>query len=142
MLRTGTTFPYAAFGPRIFRPIQLTPTITGPDGEEYRLHFETAPDIFGLLVLAGYASSPCFSIAILAAAVVSALLSRYVSSPIVRLQKASRSLAAGALDTRVGAPFTRRRDEVGTLARDFDAMAERISRAGHGERNVVARRVA
>ncbi len=44
----------------------------------------------------------------------------------MRLQKASRSLAAGALDTRVGAPFTRRGDEVGTLARDFDAMAERI----------------
>jgi two-component system sensor histidine kinase CpxA len=44
----------------------------------------------------------------------------------VRLQNASRALAAGALDTRVGAPSTRRRDEVGKLARDFDAMAERI----------------
>jgi two-component system sensor histidine kinase CpxA len=44
----------------------------------------------------------------------------------VRLQKASRSLAAGALETRVGEPFTRRSDEVGRLARDFDAMAERI----------------
>jgi two-component system sensor histidine kinase CpxA len=30
------------------------------------------------------------------------------------------------LDTRVGAPFNRRRDEVGTLARDFDTMAEQI----------------
>src|SRR5690606_15065456 len=29
-------------------------------------------------------------------------------------------------DTRVGRPFNRRSDEVGTLARDFDAMAERI----------------
>jgi two-component system, OmpR family, sensor kinase len=54
------------------------------------------------------------------------LLARYLSSPIARLQKASRALAAGALDTRVGAPFNRRKDEVGTLARDFDAMAERI----------------
>jgi len=44
----------------------------------------------------------------------------------VRLQKASRALAAGALDTRVGTPVTRRGDEVGKLARDFDAMAERI----------------
>jgi two-component system sensor histidine kinase CpxA len=66
------------------------------------------------------------TIAILAAAVVALLLARYVSSPIVRLQNASRALAAGALDTRVGSPFNRRRDEVGTLARDFDAMAERI----------------
>ena len=82
------------------------------------------------------------SIAIFAAAVMSLLLARYVSSPIVRLQKASRSLAAGALDTRVGAPFTRRRDEVGTLARDFDAMAERIQALGHGERDAAARRLA
>ncbi len=44
----------------------------------------------------------------------------------MRLQKASRALAAGALETRVGRPFDRRSDEVGTLARDFDAMAERI----------------
>ena len=66
------------------------------------------------------------SIALIAVAATSLLLARYLSSPIVRLQKASRSLAAGALDTRVGRPFTRRKDEVGTLARDFDAMAERI----------------
>src|SRR5262249_60989839 len=46
--------------------------------------------------------------------------------PSVRLKKAGRSLAVGALDTRVGQPVTRRNDEVGTLARDFDAMAERI----------------
>jgi two-component system sensor histidine kinase CpxA len=66
------------------------------------------------------------SIALLAAFIVSLALARYLSSPIVRLQRASRSLAAGALDTRVGAPVTRRGDEVGQLARDFDAMAERI----------------
>jgi len=69
---------------------------------------------------------PAFVFTILAAAVVSLLLARYVSAPIVRIQNASRALAAGALGTRVGAPSTQRRDEVGTLARDFDAMAERI----------------
>ena len=79
----------------------------------------------GLTALLKYTGAG-LSIAMLAAAVVSLLLARYVSAPIVRLQKASRALAAGALDTRVGAPSTRRRDEVGTLARDFDAMAERI----------------
>src|SRR5690606_33137308 len=54
------------------------------------------------------------------------LLARYVSAPIVRLQKATRELAAGALGTRVGPPVSRRRDETGRLARDFDAMAERL----------------
>jgi two-component system sensor histidine kinase CpxA len=106
--------------------VQLTPTITGPDGEVYDLTFERAPvTIFGILVWPGTPVA-VLTIAILAAAVVSLLLARYVSAPIVRIQNASRALAAGALGTRVGAPSTQRRDEVGTLARDFDAMAERI----------------
>jgi two-component system sensor histidine kinase CpxA len=66
------------------------------------------------------------AIAIIMAAVTAMLLARSFSSPIVRLQRASRGLAAGALDTRVGQPFVSRKDEIGTLARDFDAMAERI----------------
>jgi two-component system sensor histidine kinase CpxA len=125
LLRTRTTFRRGDRPPN-FRPIQLTPTIYATDGEEYRLHFEPAPvTIFGILFWPGTPVA-VLSIAIVAAAAVSLLLARYVSSPIVRLQKASRALAAGALDTRVGAPSTKRRDEVGTLARDFDAMAERI----------------
>jgi two-component system sensor histidine kinase CpxA len=112
--------------PPNFQGVQLTPSIIGPDGEEYRLLFARAPvTIFGILMWPG-TQVAVLTIAILAAAVVSLVLARYVSAPIVRLQKASRALAAGALDTRVGAPSTQRGDEVGTLARDFDAMAERL----------------
>jgi two-component system sensor histidine kinase CpxA len=112
--------------PPNFQGVQLTPSLTGPDGEEYRLLFARAPDtLYGLLTWPG-TQFAVLTIASVAAAVMSLLLARYVSAPIVRLQKASRALAAGALDTRVGAPSTRRADEVGTLARDFDAMAERI----------------
>ncbi|HEX7235422.1 MAG TPA: ATP-binding protein [Gammaproteobacteria bacterium] len=126
LLRTRIPWRRPDFRPPNFQPVQLTPTITGPDGEVYDLTFSRAPlEIFGILVWPG-TQVAVLSIAILAAAVMSLLLARYVSAPIVRLQKASRALAAGALDTRVGAPSTRRRDEVGTLARDFDAMAERI----------------
>ncbi len=112
--------------PRNLRPMQLTPNLIGPNMEEYRLLFVRAPvTVLGILMWPG-TQVAVLSIGILAAAVMSLLLARYLSSPIVSLQKASRSLAAGALDTRVGAPFTRRSDEVGTLARDFDAMAERV----------------
>ncbi len=108
------------------KPMQLTANLIGPDNEEYRLLFVRAPVTFlGLLMWPG-TQAAVISIALIAVAATSLLLARYLSSPIVRLQKASRSLAAGALDTRVGQPFTRRKDEVGTLARDFDAMAERI----------------
>jgi len=112
--------------PPNLRPMQLTPHLIGPNNEEYRLLFARAPvTVLGILMWPG-TQVAVLSIAILAAALTSVLLARYLSSPIVRLQKASRALAAGALDTRVGRPFNRRRDEVGTLARDFDAMAERI----------------
>jgi signal transduction histidine kinase len=112
--------------PPNLKPMQLTPNLIGPDNEEYRLLFVRAPiTLLGLLMWPG-TQAAVISIALIAVAATSLLLARYLSSPIVRLQKASRSLAAGALDTRVGQPFTRRKDEVGTLARDFDAMAERI----------------
>src|SRR5690349_4630165 len=126
LLRTRLPWRRGDRPPPNFQPVQLTPTITGPDGEVYDLTFERAPiTIFGIWIWPG-TQLAVLSIAILAAAAVSLLLARYVSAPIVRLQKASRALAAGALDTRVGAPSTQRGDEVGTLARDFDAMAERL----------------
>jgi signal transduction histidine kinase len=113
--------------PPNFRPRQLTPSLIDPrTNDEYNLSFARAPEtISGILIWPG-TQVAVLSIAIVAAAAMSLLLARYLSSPILRLQKASRSLAAGALDTRVGAPVTRRSDEVGTLARDFDTMAERL----------------
>jgi two-component system sensor histidine kinase CpxA len=112
--------------PPNLKPMQLTPNLVGPDNEEYRLLFARAPVTFlGILTWPG-TQIAVISIALIAVAATSLLLARYLSSPIVRLQKASRALAAGALDTRVGRPVTRRNDEVGTLARDFDTMAERI----------------
>jgi len=113
--------------PPNFRPIQLTPSLIDPrTNEEYQLSFVRLPlTPFGILVWPGTQVAG-LTIAIVAAAAMSLLLARYLSAPILRLQKASRALAAGALETRVGKPVTRRGDEVGTLARDFDAMAERL----------------
>ena len=128
LARLLATRPYRRPGapPPNLRPMQLTPHLIGPNNEEYRLLFARAPvTVLGILMWPG-TQVAVISIAILAAAIMSVLLARYLSSPIMRLQKASRALAAGALETRVGRPFDRRSDEVGTLARDFDAMAERI----------------
>ena len=125
LLRTRPRAPGTP--PPNLRPMQLTPHIFDPrNNEQYRLLFARAPvTVLGILMWPG-TQVAVISIAILAAAIMSVLLARYLSSPIMRLQKASRALAAGALETRVGRPFNRRSDEVGTLARDFDAMAERI----------------
>jgi two-component system sensor histidine kinase CpxA len=127
LARLLATRPYRRpAAPPNLRPMQLTPHLIGPNNEEYRLLFARAPvTVLGILMWPG-TQVAVIGIAILASAIMSVLLARYLSSPIMRLQKASRALAAGALETRVGAPFNRRSDEVGTLARDFDAMAERI----------------
>ena len=53
-------------------------------------------------------------------------LARYLSSPVAPLRRATRRLSGGDLGARVGGKVARRRDEIGELARDFDAMAERI----------------
>lgn len=65
-----------------------------------------------------------------AAAVISALISfflaRSLSMPLEQLSVASRRIAAGDLNTRVGHTLPERNDEIGQLATDFDAMAARL----------------
>ncbi|MFT5138722.1 MAG: two-component system sensor histidine kinase CpxA [Lysobacterales bacterium] len=67
---------------------------------------------------------------LLFAAFVSALLSimlaRYLAAPLADLSKASRSLGKGDLSTRIGPRLTKRKDEFGMLASDFDEMAARL----------------
>jgi two-component system sensor histidine kinase CpxA len=57
---------------------------------------------------------------------VSFALARYLARPVGALRDATRRLGVGNLEARVGSSVTRRNDEIGALARDFDAMAERL----------------
>ncbi|MDX3906455.1 MAG: ATP-binding protein [Pigmentiphaga sp.] len=54
------------------------------------------------------------------------LLARTISGPVGQLRDGVRRLASGDLSVRAGRPLGGRRDELGVLARDFDAMAGRI----------------
>lgn len=54
------------------------------------------------------------------------LLARQLTSPVSRLRAAARKLTRGDLSARVGGTVSRRSDEIGDLARDFDSMAERL----------------
>lgn len=55
-------------------------------------------------------------------------LTRHVSGPVRRLREATQALAEGELATRTPPVLARRADELGQLARDFDAMADRLQR--------------
>lgn len=70
---------------------------------------------------------PDYLIAIaLGGIIFSAGLAAYLASPIHRLQVGFGRLAQGDLSVRLGPTIGRRKDEVADLARDFDAMAERL----------------
>ncbi|HVZ16108.1 MAG TPA: ATP-binding protein, partial [Terriglobales bacterium] len=53
-------------------------------------------------------------------------LARYITRPVRLLQGAVRKVAAGDLSTRVSPQLLDRKDELASLALDFDHMAERI----------------
>ena len=67
-----------------------------------------------------------WGVALLVSGFICYLLTRYLTTPILRLRKASQQLAAGDLSTRATAGMDRRHDELGDLVRDFNAMAGRI----------------
>jgi two-component system sensor histidine kinase CpxA len=106
-------------------PLLLTPQFMDRDNTVYTVMVE-APG-WPLSVLR---SSDVRLLLLAFALVISGLvcwsLARYVSKPVERLQSSARSLAAGNLEARVGEEFSRRRDELGVLARDFDTMAEHV----------------
>jgi two-component system OmpR family sensor kinase len=106
-------------------PLLLTPQFTDKNGAVYTVMRDlpaspyavlSTPDVRALLLL--------FALCI--SGFVCWLLARYVSKPVERLQSSARSLAAGNLEARVGEEFSRRRDELGVLARDFDTMADHV----------------
>jgi two-component system OmpR family sensor kinase len=99
--------------------------VIGPDGSEYWLM--VAPRTPGRFVLPILERIPLVTLAL--AVAVSALmclaLARYLSSPIRKLRAATQAVSQGHLDVRV-APSLGRRDELGSLATDFDTMAEHL----------------
>jgi len=65
-------------------------------------------------------------LALLVSGVVCFLLARYLSAPIQLLRNATHSIAEGNLSVQVSQLMANRKDELGALAVDFDAMAVRL----------------
>jgi two-component system OmpR family sensor kinase len=112
--------------PRNFRPQRVLPQIVAPDGTAYTvLLVPRRPSIFGALSLPGI-SARIFGIALVVSAFASWWLAQHLSAPIRRMQAGARALAGERLDVRVSAGLDGRKDEVAVLAREFDAMADRL----------------
>ena len=112
--------------PQNFRPPLPMPRLVGPGGEEFFV-VPTPRRLgpFGLFGMPGVRGL-VLVFALLITAAVSFLLARSISAPIRGLRDASRQLADGHLDARVRPAIAARRDELGSLGRDFDDMAARL----------------
>jgi two-component system sensor histidine kinase CpxA len=70
-----------------------------------------------------------FFIALVASGTVSWFLASAISAPVRKLRDATVALAGGDLAVRVADSVGKRRDELGLLGKDFDAMAENLQGA-------------
>jgi two-component system, OmpR family, sensor histidine kinase CpxA len=64
-------------------------------------------------------------------------LARYLTSPVAKLRAATQQLAQGNLRARVGPSLGNRRDELASLAADFDRMAEKIEGLINSQRRLL-----
>ena len=102
--------------------------LVGPGGSTYHVVIGPVrdnPRLFGELELPGVPLS-ILAIALGVSAAVCFLLARYLASPVDRLRLATRQMAAGDLNVRVLPALRGRQDDLGLLAADLDAMAERL----------------
>jgi two-component system, OmpR family, sensor kinase len=124
MDRKSRTF--SGGGPPFPGSLSFSERMRAPDGREYSV-FGSAVELplptVNLII--GTMLAPLLFSVILAG-FFSAVSARYLVIPIDDLRRATRQLAAGDLDSRVGAALRGRTDEFGALAADFDRMAGRI----------------
>ncbi|MBY6049023.1 ATP-binding protein [Vannielia litorea] len=85
--------------------------------------YRFAPIMLGLAVLAS---------TVLAAA----LLARNLVNPVIQLRDGLRALADGRFDVRIAAALAHRKDEISTLAGDFDRTAVRLEEHHEAQRRL------
>ncbi|HKD54398.1 MAG TPA: ATP-binding protein [Steroidobacteraceae bacterium] len=109
-------------------PVGGALVLVSPGGNTYHVvvgPVRGTPRLFGELELPGVPLSILF-IALVVSAAVCFFLARYLAAPVDRLRLATRRMAAGDLNVRVLPALRGRQDDLGLLAADLDAMAERL----------------
>ncbi|MBV6415524.1 MAG: Adaptive-response sensory-kinase SasA [Steroidobacteraceae bacterium] len=111
--------------PANYRPTVLAPQLIGRDGPV--LSMFVMPRNVGPW---GSSSTTLalLGVALLVIAAAAWFVARALTRPITELQLAVRGLASGHAEARVPARITARSDELGALATDFNAMADRLER--------------
>ncbi len=107
-------------------PARPLPQLVTPDGRHYGILMVPPHHPFGVLSAIPETRYAVLLLALAVTGAASWMLTRSITRPVRALGAATRDLASGNLDARVATPVSGRHDELGTLARDFDAMAARL----------------
>jgi len=111
------------------------PIARTPGGDVYLLPVREPEPAAGLPRSIDRWLLPGLAVALLASLALTASVVRRVTAPVEALNAGARALAAGRLDARVPAA---RRDELGELARSFNAMAAALERNENVRRDLVS----
>jgi two-component system, OmpR family, sensor histidine kinase CpxA len=79
-----------------------------------------------------------WGVALFVSGLICYLLTRYLTTPIFRLREAAHKLASGDLTARASSALSPRKDEIGDLMHDFDAMAARIEDLVSRQRQLIS----
>ncbi len=107
-------------------PARPLPQLVATNGRHYGVLIQPRRHVSGPLGVLLEARFAVLLLALVVTGIASWLLTRAITRPVRALGAATRGLAAGDLNARVSIEVSARRDEFGTLARDFDAMAARL----------------
>lgn len=106
--------------------------ITAPSGTQLSVAGEALPAFRAVAVRPPFPYRDV-AFAILISGLVCFATARYLARPLRLVRDTSYRLAAGDLQARAGPTVGHRRDEIGDLVRDFDAMAARIEALMHAQ---------
>jgi two-component system OmpR family sensor kinase len=115
---------------RLF-PHIVTQRVTASDGQQYRLRYDISammrmsshPVLHGSIL---HMPSPLFWLGMMVGLLFSLLLAWNLSRPMRQLRRAFAQVSQGDLRVRLYPVMRRRHDEITDVAKDFDAMAERL----------------
>jgi two-component system sensor histidine kinase CpxA len=134
----ATTSDVPAFNTKHHNFVRVAVKVRGKSGREYVYAVEQAMEHRGPPPGIGPSGFLLrWSVAFLVSGFICYLLTRYLTAPVLRLREASQHLAAGDLSTRAAAGMERRGDELGSLVRDFNAMAARIEELVSRQRQLI-----
>jgi two-component system sensor histidine kinase CpxA len=112
--------------------------VSGKGGRNYVFATELPAGPRAALGITRTAAVLQWGVALLVSGLICSLLTRYLTAPILQLRQTSQKLAAGDLSARTSSRLGQRRDEIGDLVSDFNAMASRIEELISRQRQLIS----